>query len=345
MDDSNTKTNTVSHIIINAKPPRARPDYHGVCQNCGAPFVSKKPGKKFCTHKCFIASPLHAEQCEKRRAYVDRCCRQCGKTEKILPNIARQRKGFCSRACYRKYFAERFDRFVASPESIALPQNFDEFLSQPKLSCPFDGCEWKGKFLGLHVNVAHGVRIADFKRLAGFNKSTGLCTSDISGRHSNTALRTNLGSLGNRWKPGESHPQLNYVPTLEAREHMLKAQADPALCEKKRRALQGKVYDRRSGLRQTPEMTEKRRLSNIRAMAITEQAVCAHCGQPFQKRAILSRHRYCSQQCSITHRRKNPRRLCSVEVCQQAAEAKGLCRIHYARSYRAKLKKSRATSD
>ena len=68
---------------------------------------------------------------------------QCGAKIKNRNYI----KKFCSKDCRRLHYAERFDRWVANPETLALPQCYDEFLMQEELPCLIDGCEWKGKHL------------------------------------------------------------------------------------------------------------------------------------------------------------------------------------------------------
>lgn len=89
-------------------------------------------------------------------------------------------KKFCCRSCYRAYMAKRFDRYIANPQSLALPQCYDEFLNQYELHCPFEGCDWVGKKLAMHVNISHGVKQKDFKKAAGFNLSTGVISKDFA---------------------------------------------------------------------------------------------------------------------------------------------------------------------
>jgi hypothetical protein len=75
---------------------------------------------------------------------------------------------------------KRFDRFIANPQGMALPQCYDEFLDKTELSCPFDNCNWVGKHLSLHVNQTHGVNALNFKRAMGFNLSTGVISKDLA---------------------------------------------------------------------------------------------------------------------------------------------------------------------
>ncbi len=71
-------------------------------------------------------------------------------------------------------------RFIANPETVSLPQNFDEFLDRAELPCLIEGCGWSGKHLTIHVNAAHGIRAADFKRATGFNVGSGLVGSELA---------------------------------------------------------------------------------------------------------------------------------------------------------------------
>lgn len=70
--------------------------------------------------------------------------------------------------------AKRFDRHIASPQTLALPQNYDEFLQQEELPCLIEGCTWRGQNLGNHLNFSHGIVAREGKRAGGFNLKTGL---------------------------------------------------------------------------------------------------------------------------------------------------------------------------
>jgi hypothetical protein len=76
--------------------------------------------------------------------------------------------------------SKRFDRYVANPEQVALPQCYDEFLDREILRCPVEDCDWEGKFLSCHVNFTHGIAAEKFKEMAGFNRRTGLVSKDLS---------------------------------------------------------------------------------------------------------------------------------------------------------------------
>jgi hypothetical protein len=120
--------------------------------------------------------------------------------------------------------SERFDRWTANPETIALPQNYDEFLSKNELPCLVDNCDWKGKFLSCHMNFTHGVSAEVFKKLAGFNHTTGLVSADL---HKVMSLRMQ------QWCE-DNNPGGVFVPTentvrknirLEGKEHQKKTRA------------------------------------------------------------------------------------------------------------------------
>ncbi len=75
--------------------------------------------------------------------------------------------------------AKRFDRWIANPQTMALPQCYDEFMTVDELPCLIEGCGWVGRHLGTHVQLAHGILADDFKRAAGFNLSTGLVGAEL----------------------------------------------------------------------------------------------------------------------------------------------------------------------
>lgn len=146
----------------------------------------------------------------------------------------RSRKAaFCSRQCQRRYFAERFDRWIANPEFVALPQNFDEFLARVILTCPIAGCEWEGESLGTHVNYEHGVTARNFKKLCGFNLKTGLIGQNLSESMAAKAKRLLAEGVWTAGVPAGSiatKPE-SYV-SLEAKEHARKTRAElPAFRE------------------------------------------------------------------------------------------------------------------
>jgi len=151
----------------------------GPCKHCGKTFKSKT-SKQYCNMDCYTASKAfkaHSKRIQKlprvprgkQGEYIG--CLECGKEVYRKP---KGRNKYCSRACYRMYMAKRFDRWIANPQEMALPQCYDEFMTQDELPCLIEGCDWVGDHLSLHVNQAHGIKAEDFKRAAGFNLGTGL---------------------------------------------------------------------------------------------------------------------------------------------------------------------------
>jgi endogenous inhibitor of DNA gyrase (YacG/DUF329 family) len=151
-------------------------------------------------------------------------CIECGKDTYQKPSTPRK---FCSKPCYRSYMAKRFDRWIANPEGMALPQCYDEFLDREELTCIVEGCGWQGRHLSVHVNQAHGIRAQEFKRAAGFNLNTGLVSKPLAQLLSE---RPNQGvALSN---PDHKENQKHAVKvaqegmryySMEAKEHQCKA--------------------------------------------------------------------------------------------------------------------------
>ena len=220
----------------------------GPCPTCGQIFPSRHRGKQFCSLACYLGHPSATARLrefnEERTAKADaalvlrsdatsvriepgkvsRLCPQCEK-----PTGHRKRR-YCSSDCRRLYFAARFDRFIASPEKLALPQCYDEFLMQEKLPCLVEGCEWVGQNLSYHVNVAHGIKADQFRELAGFNMHTGLIGTGLRKFFSDKAKK--FWEDG-KWGPNAGghepfapgHPQAPYQLRSEGAEHVVKARA------------------------------------------------------------------------------------------------------------------------
>lgn len=208
---------------------------HGPCPSCGSMFESRT-SKIYCSHKCYLASPAFAAMREANVVKAAKSsarnmeefleqntinCMECATPFYSPP--AKQRK-FCGHLCYRGYMAKRFDRWVASPERIALPQNFDEFLIQTELPCLVEGCGWVGKSLSAHMNSAHGVSAREFKRAAGFNIKTGVISSDLFATLSQRT-QTLVGIKRPLDIMPEAQPQTMRYVSLEGREHRRKARA------------------------------------------------------------------------------------------------------------------------
>jgi hypothetical protein len=199
-------------------------------------FKSRGTAKKiFCDMKCYIASPgfkkMIAENCLNNAAKATgntpegytptyKNCIECGTEFKTKPS---SNSKYCSKMCYRKYMTKRFDRWIASPQKIALPQAFDEFLTSDVLPCLVEGCDWKGHHLSGHMNQTHGVTARNFKKLAGFNLGSGivsaplhaaLCERDIVG----VAID---GSRFHGYLSGVEQKRTQYK-SLEGKEHRAK---------------------------------------------------------------------------------------------------------------------------
>lgn len=198
----------------------------GPCRNCGRMFQSQSKAKQYCSMNCYVTSQ---DFCDRMRSYnyrkkVERACPQCGVT------FSNRHRKYCSDACRRRFFAERFDRFVANPEAIALPQCFDEFLMQDELPCLVVGCDWRGQFLGGHVNAAHGITAEKFKELCGFNDGTGLVApalGELLSARTKTLIAEGKISFDHldltKFKKGETNKRRPL--RLESKEHNLKARA------------------------------------------------------------------------------------------------------------------------
>lgn len=208
----------------------------GPCPTCLQMFKSRDKSRIYCSQRCYVGSETFRNLLAENRKKIDprtgtpRVCHGC---QKEYPR--KKVSKYCSNVCRRKYYAERFDRWVANPEQVALPQNYDEFLSRDVLSCPIDGCEWEGLNLGYHVNLTHGITAREFKKLCGFNLTTGLVGESLSEWMSAKATRMveegvffpNGEQNPHRFKTGESPGTREYV-SLESKEHGLKARAEIA---------------------------------------------------------------------------------------------------------------------
>jgi len=173
-----------------------------ICKGCEMEFKSKKDDKKFCCLKCYHSSDDFKDMI-KRNMEMGRAkgngptrkgtccpCLICGKEIYKTAQDEKRNKKTCSRLCYRKYMAERFDRNIGAVENIGQLSNYDEFLSGEMLNCLVDGCAWRGHNLSLHMNQTHGVKADDFKMAAGFNLSTGVVSASMQ---KNLVARGNQG--------------------------------------------------------------------------------------------------------------------------------------------------------
>ena len=165
----------------------SRAVYRYTCPTCDTPFESHKPGRIFCSVKCRARSPQFAEiakhNAEKARAAKaqrGRATRNCDWCHRSFPCQPARAQRFCSRTCYRSWRALIFDSQIGVLDDVPRLSNFDEFLDRDMLDCPL--CEWQGEDLSHHLNAAHGVRVSDFKRRAGFNARTGLIGRKLQAR-------------------------------------------------------------------------------------------------------------------------------------------------------------------
>ena len=213
---------------------RPRP-FYGPCPTCGKMFQSRTP-KKYCSLQCYVSSPAMRLMLSSNRAKMGHMpqkkkapvpCLNCGKM--MDPGKPSRRKKHCSTLCYREYMAARYDRWMANPDTIRLPQAFDEFLSGSELRCLIDSCGWRGKHLSMHVNLAHGIPTREFKRAAGFNMSSGLVSSDLhqklcasnAGKGSSPEILKSMRQMRDPI-PGD----VVRYRSLEAAEHSVKGQQE-----------------------------------------------------------------------------------------------------------------------
>lgn len=214
----------------------------GPCKKCGCMFESRID-KQFCSLNCYVSSDqfremqskywVHSEAtkakiAEKLRKGESVPCLECGADFYRKKSDSSRRK-FCTKVCYRSYMAKRFDRWVANPESMALPQCYDAFLDRERLCCVVHGCDWEGVHLTTHMNQAHGLPKADFKRAAGFNLSTGVIARPLAEAFQSRPLRgVSVNAPGDALDLAHAAMQGQYIRryvSLEAREHQKKARA------------------------------------------------------------------------------------------------------------------------
>lgn len=223
---------------------------HGPCPTCQKMFYSRAP-KKFCSMDCYVKSEqfitMTRENMRKGHALNAARNRNVPKEQRVRMGM-KQRTGmivkcleceseiyqkhsrprrFCSTRCYRGYMAKRFDRYIANPETIALPQGYDEFLDRTELHCLMPGCKWVGKWLSLHMNFSHGVTADQFKRAAGFNLKSGIVSRDLSEKMSERAKvgvanRGPTEVIAHALKCKSESSRVKTYHSLEAKEHLKK---------------------------------------------------------------------------------------------------------------------------
>ena len=201
---------------------------YGPCPTCGNYFESVRK-KTYCNLVCWNHSEENSKKLEilRMKKLAPRVlinCLECGKDLPLPPAKAKKRK-FCGSECYRLFFAKRFDRWIASPQKIALPQSYDEFLTMEELPCLVEGCDWKGHNLTLHVNRCHGIPSSKFKFQVGFNQTTPVISGTLLHTMQTMDHEKALLSL-KTWKETtqlQDPPRTWNLPlALEGREHHTK---------------------------------------------------------------------------------------------------------------------------
>ena len=224
--------------------------HEAVCSGCGKTFRTTTKDKPFCSHRCYIVSgginKAVIAACAARGDSApmlgarEVSCRRCGsaftvrgKTTRTAHGRVYGRRSYCSRSCWRSYFADRFDRYVASHTSIDRVQCFDEFLSRDELPCLVAGCSWEGQDLTRHAFLAHGIPAEELKRRAGFNRTTGVIGRRLSAQRAEqcaTAARPAAERTPEeRAEIGAMRGvHTGYAQRAEAMEHRQKSAADAA---------------------------------------------------------------------------------------------------------------------
>lgn len=300
---------------MSARFRKPKPIY-GPCPTCKKMFESRVQ-KTFCSMTCYVASPIAKARLKEiglKGAQVSsktsreagsevRDCLDCGAEFTIIKS---SKKRFCNKGCWRSYLARRFDRWIASPERIALPQNFDEFLTMEELPCLVEGCSWTGAQLTLHMNQAHGVPASEFKRAAGFNLHTGVIGRGLANLYRERAP-TGV-ALMPYWGQNSTKGTVRNYSSLEGREHRSKARA--LVCEAieppDRECLQcGRSFKQATPFGRAKYCSKECQVAffKARAQARKFQATCAECGKPFlanraqQLRQERGKMIFCSNSC------------------------------------------------
>jgi hypothetical protein len=213
---------------------------NGPCPSCGKMFYAKNQEKKFCNLTCYSrhladtstlkcrgqkGAAAVAAKAASVRAADPSTCMHCGRPLSESYRHLRKLKAakFCNQSCYRSFMAERFDRWLANPETLALPQCYDEFLDREVLTCPIRGCTWSGQWLSAHVNRAHGFPAPDFKRAAGFCKGSAIITPSLAKTLRSRERSEAQDAVVQRLKDGFGGSTPGGYRALEAIEHVRKS--------------------------------------------------------------------------------------------------------------------------
>ena len=271
----------------------ARPGRHicGPCPTCGEHFRSKAKGKLYCSQACYSESDQlqqHLLELKEKQSFEWKC-HHCGK------DAPRKRK-FCNDFCRRTFFAERFDRFIANPEELSLPQNYDEFLDRDELPCLIEGCDWVGVGLSHHVNHAHGISSEKFKELGGFNRTTALMGVAARKARSEQILRLIEEGIifpsEDRYPVWEAPNSGTYELRPEGKEHWAKAMALNEVFKKLSDG--GRKYSQSEKGRKA----SSERLKKTRAEQPLIELVCNYCGCKYTtQKWYAAKSKWCSQKC------------------------------------------------
>lgn len=284
--------------VKDSEMQKKRPGRHqlGPCPTCGKVFRSRLKDKIYCTLECYAKSESLKQRLKEYNdaKAKDWVCLQCGKD-------APRRRKFCDDFCRRQFFAERFDRFIANPEEIALPQNYDEFLNRDELPCLVEGCDWCGEGLAYHVNFHHGITPEKFRELVGFNRTTALMGVRARKIRSEKMKRLidegvieagafpleecDRSCRGEMRREGVEHQQKSMIMS-GGLERFLKAAAAYVKTDKHRKAASERL---KKTIKETPRIT----------------LVCIECGQEYETLATYrNRSKYCGRTCGNAYSRK-----------------------------------------
>lgn len=220
-------------ITENPHPENPAHKHQGTCEHCGHPFSYRKacnPPKRFGSYECYFSSDKfksnikNAHKATRERGNKVVCTCGCGEEFHRPPSKAKRNNGkaFYSTHCKRKYFNERFDRFVATDATFSDVTGYDEFLSQNELPCLVEGCHWSGKNLSTHMNHAHGLTAAQFKERCGFNVRTGVIGANYRLHLQNSGTK-HLPKTGPRHAPRGANKGFKF--RREGIEHHRKSRA------------------------------------------------------------------------------------------------------------------------
>ena len=190
-------------------------------------------------------------------------CLNCQK-----PKYARgsDKRKYCSHKCYIDYRAKRFERWRDNPQPLVVISDYEAFLNRDTLTCIVEGCDWSGKHLSLHVNQVHGITAEEFKKMFGFNQSTGVISKELFTRYS---ARSPVGVA-----------------------------RFPELCglEKAMESVKGAP---RKPL--TPQAVENAAKGRLNTTVPNPVRICTGCACSFEQSTPFGRAKYCTKTCRKEH--------------------------------------------